>query len=418
VKSRERIKNTINHIQPDKLPLDIGSSPLTGMHVSIVYRIRKCFGLEDIPVKVIDPFQMLGEIDDDLKKIIGVDVAGLWNRGTIFGFDNKNWKEWRLNDSTSVMVPGLFNTEASSDGSVYQFAEGDKNYPPSAVIPAGGYYFDSIIRQKNILDDELNPLDNLEEYKIISEEELDYLKNKASHLYNCTEYSVMGSTCYSGFGDIAFVPGPMLKDPKGIRDISEWYMSLISRKDYIKKVFGAQLEIAVENYRKIYEVLGEKIDVLLTTGTDFGSQQGLFISKDLYRDLFKPYHKKINDWIHANTDWKSFIHSCGGIYELIPDLINAGFDILNPVQISAIEMEPKRLKEEFGKDIVFWGGGIDTQRALPFGTPKEVKEEVKKLIDNFNHGGGFVFSAVHNIQPNVPVENVVALIETIQEFRS
>lgn len=415
--SRERIRQALNHTEPDMLPVDFGSSPLTGMHVSIIYKLRKYFSLEDKPVKIIDPYQMLGCIEEDLGNVLGVDVTNLRGKTTILGFKNENWKYWELHDGTPVLVPGLFNTQADSNGVIFQYPEGDKKYLPSAKMPAHGYYFDSIIKHKRIDESELDPKDNLEEFKIISDNELNFLKEKAESIVNNTSYAVMGAIGSSGFGDIAFVPGPMLKEPKGIRDISEWYISLASRKDYIKKVFEGQCEIALENYSRINKLIGDKIDVVITTGTDFGTQVGLFISKILYEELFKPYHKKINDWIHDNTSWKSFIHSCGGIYELIPDLIDAGFDVLNPVQITAKGMDPKRLKNEFGKDIVFWGGGIDTQKTLPFGSPREVKKEARELIEIFSSNGGFIFSTVHNIQANIPIENLISLIEVIQDFR-
>jgi len=229
--------------------------------------------------------------------------------------------------------------------------------------------------------------------------------------------TVLGMVASSSFGDIAFVPGPMLKKPRGIRDIEEWYISTITRKDYIKNVFAGQLETALENYKRINESIGKMIDVVFVSGTDFGTQNGPFISLELYRDLYKPYHKKVNDWIHDNTNWHTFIHCCGSIYELIPEFIDAGFDVLNPVQISAANMNPKKLKSEYGKDITFWGGGIDSQKTLPFGTPAQVKEEVKRLIDIFFSKGGFVFNSIHNIQSNVPVENVIAMIDAIQEYR-
>jgi hypothetical protein len=418
--SRQRIRTALAHKQPDKLPVDFGSSPTTGIHVSIVYKLRQHYGLDKpgTPVKVIEPYQMLGEIADDLKDIMGVDAAILEGKGTFFGYEKENWKEWKLNDATPVLVPGLFNTEKNSDGSVYQYAEGDKSYPPSAKMPGKGFFSDSIERQKKIIEEELDPRDNLEEYKLVSAKDLDYLKKKAEDIYNNTRYAIMGVIGSSGFGDIAFVPGPMLKDPKGIRGVEEWYVSTCTRKDYVKKVFSGQFEIAIENYRRIYGVVGNIIDTVYISGTDFGMQQGLFISLDDYRELFKPFHKKVCDWIHENTEWKTFIHSCGSVYKLIPDFIDAGFDILNPVQISAKDMDPARLKKEFGKDIVFWGGGVDTQKTLPFGTPRQVREEVKRLIGIFGNGGGFVFNTVHDVQANVPFENIVAMLDVIQEFRS
>lgn len=360
---------------------------------------------------------MLGEVADDLKDAMGVDVAILEGKGTFFGYNKEDWKEWKLNDGTPLLVPGLFNTKKNKDGSVYQYAKGDKNYPPSAKMPFKGFFFDAIIRQKKIVEEELNPEDNLEEYTLISKKDLDYLKQQIDKLYNNTQYAIMGVIGSSSFGDIAFVPGLMLKEPKGIRDVEEWYVSTCTRKGYIKKVFSGQMEIAIENYKRIYETIGNTIDAVFVSGADFGMQQGLFISLDAYRELFKPFHKKVNKWIHDNTEWKTFIHSCGSVYKLIPDFIEAGFDVLNPVQISAKDMDPVRLKKEFGKDIVFWGGGVDTQRTLPIKKPSQVKEEVRRLIDVFGQGGGFVFNTVHDIQANVPIENIMAMLEVVQEYR-
>ncbi len=417
--SRERIKCALQHKQPDKIPVDFGSTHTTGIHVANVYRLRQYYNLDKpgTPVKVVEPYQMLGEIADDLKDIIGVDVVILEGKGTFFGYKKEDWKEWKLDDGTPVLVSGLFNTQKNKDGNLYQYAEGDKNYPPSAKMPSTGFFFDAIIRQKKIVENNLNPKDNLEEWGLVSKQDLDYLKQRSDDLYNNTKYSVMGAICYSSLGDIAFVPGPMLKDPKGIRDIEEWYISLNTRKDYIKKVFAEQTEIAIENYKRIYETIGNTIDIVFISGTDFGTQQDLFISLNTYRDLFKPFYKKVNRWIHDNTKWKTFIHSCGSVAKLIPDLIDDEFDILNPVQISAGNMEPEKLKNEFGKDIVFWGGGVDTQKTLSFKTPFQVKEEVKKLIDIFSNGGGFVFNTVHNVQANVPIENLIAMLEVIQDYR-
>lgn len=418
--SRERVKKALSHKQPDILPVDIGGTTVTGMHASIVYKLRQYFSLDNpgTPVKVVELMQMLGEIKNDLKEITGIDCYALEGKGTIFGFDKENWKEWELFDGTPLLVPGLFNTTLNEQGGIYQYAKGDRNYSPSGVIPKDGYFFNPIIRKKEIDEKNLNFKDNLEEVEIISSEELIYLKDIAEDLYNNTNYSIISTSMVSDLGDIALIPGPNLKDPKGIRDITEWYISLYKRRDYIKKVFEYQTEIAIENYKRINEAMGKFIDVYFITGTDFGYQEGLMISKDVYSDLFKPFHKKINDWIHENTQWKSFIHTCGSVYELLLDFIEAGFDILNPVQISAKNMKPEKLKKEFGKYLTFWGGGVDTQKTLALGSTKEVKKEIKKLIEIFNVDGGFIFSAVHNIQPNVPIKNVIAMIEVIQKYRN
>ena len=244
-----------------------------------------------------------------------------------------------------------------------------------------------------------------------------YLKQEAEDIYNNTEYAIFLDPCFSSFGDIVNIIGVALKDPKGIRDISEWYMLSHTNKNYIKSVNEYQCELALESYAKIYNAIGNKIDVVFVSGTDFGTQNGQIFSVESFRDIYKPYLKRVNDWIHNHTKWKTFIHSCGSIYQFIPDFIDSGFDILNPVQISAFNMEPEKLKKEFGKDITFWGGAVDSQKTLPFGTPKEVKEAVRRNIEIFFNDGGFVFANIHILQANIPIENIAAMIEVIHEYK-
>ena len=222
----------------------------------------------------------------------------------------------------------------------------------------------------------------------------------------------MGGT---SFGDIAFVPGPMLKEPKGIRGVEEWYISTVLRKSYVREVFERQCEIGMKNLELVKEAVGDRIDVIFITGADFGTQRGPFISPDAYRDLFQPIHKRVCEWIHQNTPWKIFIHTCGGIRPLLHDIIESGFDIVNPVQCSAEGMEARQLKDDFGDRVTFWGGGVDTQQSLPFGTPGDVYQEVSKRIRIFNRGGGYVFDTIHNVQAGTPVENFLAMIDALKD---
>lgn len=417
--SRERVTAALNHKEPDKIPFDIGSAHVTGMQVSTVYQLRQALGLDapGTPVKVTEPYQMLGEIAPDLMEAIGIDTIGLFGKTTMFGFENKNWKEWTLFDGTPVLVAEDFNTEPDENGDLLMYPEGDKTVPPSGRMPNGGFYFDAIIRQEPIDDDTLKVEDNLQEFGPITNEELEYFKNEAERLYTKTDKAIVASFGGTAFGDIALVPVTWEKHPRGIRDVQEWYMSTLMRRDFVYAVFEKQCEIGIKNLEKIYSVVGDKVSAVFITGTDFGTQSGPFISPDAYRDLYQPFHKEVNNWIHKNTGWKSFIHSCGSVYQLIPDFIESGFDILNPVQCSAAEMQPQRLKKEFGNKITFWGGGIDTQKTLPFGTPDEVREEVKSRIEIFGPGGGFVFNSIHNIQARIPIENLLAMIETLNEYR-
>jgi uroporphyrinogen-III decarboxylase len=189
------------------------------------------------------------------------------------------------------------------------------------------------------------------------------------------------------------------------------------RPDYIKAIFDHQADVAIENLKRLHAVVGDRISVIQTNGTDFGTQNSPFCSQEQYRDLFLPYQQRVNGWIHANTNWKTFMHSCGSIVPLLDLIVDAGFDCLNPVQCSATGMDPQLLKKTYGKSLVFWGGGVDTQKTLPFGTPDQVREEVKKRIDIFAPGGGFVFNAIHNVQAKTPIDNILALFETVEKYR-
>jgi len=220
----------------------------------------------------------------------------------------------------------------------------------------------------------------------------------------------------TAFGDIALVPAPFLKHPKGIRDIAEWYISTVTRRDYLHAVFSKQCDVALANLARIHGVVGNDVDAVFVCGTDFGTQTSSFCSVNTFLDLYVPYYKKVNDWIHARTTWRTFKHSCGAVEKFIGPYIEAGFDILNPVQCSAVGMEPEQLKQRYGDRIVFWGGGVDTQKVLPFGTPDEVRAQVLQRCKVFSMGGGLIFNTVHNIQARTPVENIVAMIETVQDF--
>ncbi|HEY64604.1 MAG TPA: methyltransferase [Caldilineae bacterium] len=416
--SRERVALALDHKEPDRVPLDLGGSAVTGMHVSSVYKLRQALRLDPpgTPVKVIEPYQMLGEIKPDLMDALGVDVVPLESLKTLFGFKKEGWKPWTLFDGTPVLVPEGFNTEPEPNGDILMYPEGDKSAPPSGRMPKGGFYFDTIIRQPPIDEENLNPEDNLEEFGPISDEDLAYFQREAERLYTETDKAIFANFGGTGFGDIALVPAPWLKYPKGIRDVEEWYISTVTRRDYVYRVFERQCEIALANLEKLYQVVGDRVSVLFVTGTDFGMQTGPFISRETYRELYMPFHKQVNDWVHQHTPWKTFIHTCGSVMALIPDFIEAGFDILNPVQTSAAEMDPRELKARFGDRIVFWGGGVDTQRTLPFGTPEEVREQVRERIRIFGRGGGFVFNTIHNVQARVPVENLLALYEAVREY--
>jgi uroporphyrinogen-III decarboxylase len=282
-------------------------------------------------------------------------------------------------------------------------------------MPLSGYFFDAIDRQMPVDDENLNVEDNLEEFSKITNETLNYWKQEVASAKN-TGKAVMASLGGTALGDIALVPAMNLRNPKGIRNIEEWYISTIMRSDYIREVFDRQSALAIDNLSKIYDAVGNDIDVVFICGTDFGSQNSTFCSPEQFDDLWFPFYKRINDWIHSNTEWKTFKHSCGAVEGFMKNFIEAGFDIINPVQLSAAGMNPKELKDKYGKNLTFWGGSVDTQRTLPYGTTGDVRKEVLNLCEIFSRDGGFVFNTVHNIQADVPVENIVAMIDALHEF--
>ncbi len=411
--SRQNFLKTINHKQPDKIVVDFGSTGVTGIHVLIVEKLRDYFGLEKKPVRVVEPYQMLGEIDSELIEAMGIDVIGLFSAKNMFGVPNENWEVHKTPWGQEVLFPGSFNYTYNSNGDILMYPEGDTSVPPSGMMPKTGFFFDALDRQKPIDDSTLKVEDNLEEFGRITEPELAYWKDKVDGLKDNSK-AVVASLGGTALGDIALVPAINLKNPKGIRGVEEWYISTLIREDFIKEIYDRQTDIAIENLKLLSEVIGNKIDVVFTCGTDFGTQNSTFCSTDTYDRVWLPYYKKVNDWIHLNTTWKTFKHSCGAVEPLMSHFIESGFDIINPVQINASGMDPRKLKEKYGDKLVFWGGGVDTQGAFAFGTPAQVREQVKSQCDILNKNGGFVFNTVHNIQANVPFENVVAMLEALK----
>ena len=414
-RSRDKVRCALNHQNAGSIPVDFGSTAVTGIHCRIVEALRNYYGLAPRPVKIVDAFQMLGEIDAELAEKIGVDCIGIGGPKDIFDLDTTRMHEQTTPWGQRVLVPEAMDLTPDMRGDVYVYAGGDQNYPPSAVMPKGCYFINAIERQQPIEEDRLDPEDNVEEFGLLTENDLAYYCAEADKAYQ-TGRAVVASFGGTALGDVAFVPGMGLKQPKGIRSVVEWYMSTAMRQDYLHQVFEKEIDIAIANYEKLWAALGDKIDVVLTCGTDFGSQESQFCSIDTFRELWLPHYRRMNDWIHQHTTWKIFKHSCGAIIPILPGLIEAGFDIINPVQINAKDMDSRRLKEEFGSQLTFWGGGVDTQKILPFGTPDEIRRHVMGQCEILGRDGGFVFNADHNVQANVPVDNVVAMFDALKDI--
>lgn len=399
---RERVLKTLNHEEPDRVPIDIGGMRSTGIH-SIVYRkLRKRLGLDYDSVKLYDVFQQLGFIDHDILEHFGADVAPVIRLKPAFGIRIDDWKKGELIDDSPALVPADFNP-VKEDGT---FKIKDDEDHTIAQRSEGSLYYDQAGVYHPLADAQTKEeIDRGYEWQEISEDEQEFLVRQAEELRRETDYAVMAE-----FGGSIYEEGQLLRGYK------QWYLDLAGNKGLVKYLLDKLVENYLENLETFIDVLGEKVDIVVFGGDDLGMQDGPQISPDTYQEIFLPRHKIMWDYIHEKTDWKVFLHSCGSIKQLLPYLIEAGVDIINPVHINAKNMDPKSLKENFGDEITFWGGGCDTQKVLPKGSIKEVRQEVKKNVETFAPGGGFVFTPVHNIQPDVPIENIKAVYEAAKEY--
>jgi hypothetical protein len=412
--SRERVRAALHHQTPDRIPLDLGSTPVTGIHVSTYARLREALGFPPVPAKVGEPFQMLAELEAEVAERLGVDTVAVQLPATLFGFPNTNWKPLKLFDGTPVLVSEHFNVTVDAGGDWLMHPQGDVTAPPCARMPKGGDFFDAIVRQEPDAEAHLDPRQfAAQQISRYTDEQLDFLQTIADELHRHTDKALVGCWWQGGIGDIALVPGLGVARPKGVRDPQRWYEMLVEKPGYAREIFELQAAVALENLERYRQAVGDKIEVIVMSGTDFGSQRGPLVSPRMYRELWKPHHRRLNDWVHTHTPWKTFYHTCGSVRAFLDDFIEAGVDILNPVQCSAAGMDARALKETYGNRLVFWGGGVNTQQTLPFGTPAQVRQEVAERLRIFGQGGGFVFNAIHNIQAKTPTENVLAMFETV-----
>jgi len=397
--SRKRVLVAVNHKEPDRVPIDLGGTVVSGIMAESLHRLCQRLGLKERRVKVYDVFQMLGEVEMDVVEKLHIDVLPVETPALCFRIKRERYKPWRLFDNTPVLVPGDFNVDVDEKGNWLLHEEGDSEKPIVAKMPKDGFYFDDFKLTK--ISDELQrpSLDNLKEKCSLTEEEIEYMVKQASFLRRETDKALLVSFWLkSGLGIIGSIP--------------DFLMLIALDKGYVKEFLYKKQEIIMKNLKSLWEALGGNIDIVVLEGFDFGGQNGELFSPADFEELYLPYYKEQFTWVHKNTTWKTFQHSCGSITKVLPLLVEAGLDIINPVQTSAYGMEPGWLKEKFGDRITFWGGGIDTQKTLPFGTSEEVAREVEKRIKIFAPGGGFVFCPIHNIQYGVPVDNIIAAYET------
>lgn len=415
--SRQRILETINHRQPDRVPVDLGATGQTGMNASTLYRLRKALGLEEHPIEISEIFQLLGKVDPDMMQYAGADIIGLNNPSNMFGVPDGPLKPFRMPDGTPTLIAQGNEYDVAEDGSVYMYPQGNRSVGPSGHMPAGGSFFDNINRAPEFDEDDLTPAEDFkDDFGILDDATARYLEEKSKALYEGTDYAIIGNLGGAGLGDSAMVPGPHVLAPKGIRKFDDWLMAHMLYPEYIQEVFEMQTQTMLKNLEIYRQAVGDRIQIVWISGTDFGTQNGEFFRPEVFRELYKPYYQRINDWVHQNTPWKTFYHCCGSIVNYLDDFVEMGVDILNPVQLSARGMDAHMLKEKYGDKLVFWGGGVDTQQTLPFGTPEQVRQQVKERLEILSKGAGYVFAPIHNVVAKTPVENLIAMYEAVKEF--
>jgi len=402
VTSRERVRTSLEFCEPDRVPIDLGSNLQSGIMAHALDRLRRHLGLPQRLVKVHEVFQMLGEVEPDVVERLGADILPVEPLVQFFGLRREGWKPWRLWDGTAVLVPGRFEVDTDADGGWLLHAGGNPARPVEGRMPRDGFYFDMPGLTESLSVWKPPTLAQARAEHLLGTEELEHMQDRAEHLRDATDKALM-----LGAWDATGLPWT--------GSIPDFLMLLATDRSYVRDLFAVRTEVALENLEKLKAHLGDSIDIIGMDGTDYAGQDRELISPELFEELCAPFFRQQNTWVHEHTNWKTWYHCCGSIPRLLPPLIDAGVDIINPVQTSAAGMDPRVLKNRFGGKIVFWGGGVDTQRTLPFASPEEVAAEVRERIRIFAPGGGFVFNPIHNIQQGTPPANIAAAYDAARE---
>lgn len=410
--SRERVLAAIAHKQPDQVPVDLGSTPSSGISAIAYSNLLKAIGRTDLPVQIYDVVQQLAQPDMSIIDRFGVDVLDI---GRAFNTEEKDWHETILTNGDKAFYPIHFNPVKQADGSYHCYDEDGKRL--LALMPQGATFFDQSYfpyingfpENYDTLDEEMgrvlwsryvhSPWDHTQDPDFWKT-----LREKTLQLRASTDKALM-IVC----GCNLFEWGTFL------RRMDNFLMDLLCEPDQVARMLDQLLERHLATLAKVCDSIGDIVDII-RFGDDLGMTSGPFMDVDTYRSLFKPRHKQLCDYVKTHSQMHTFIHSCGSISSLMPDLIEAGIEIFNPVQTNARQMEPEFLKKEFGQDCTFWGGGVETVGTLNNGTPEQVREQVLERLEIMSAGGGFVFNTVHNILPDVPPQNILAMFDAVKEF--
>ena len=414
--ARERILASVRHREPDRVPVDLGSTPSSGISAIAYHNLKEHLGIREGHTRVYDVVQQLAQPEEMILDCFGVDVLDI---GRTFNTRDKDWYDVTLPQGIEVQFPAWFHPVRQPDGSWDAFVpDGDPNGLRIASMPATGTFFDqTYFPYLDGYSDDFRDLPQ-EMPKVLwaglvhspwdHAGEPDFwqqLRDKAIHLRKTTDKALMVVA-----GCNLFEWGTFL------RRMDNFLMDLVLDQDGVERLLDALMEIHLETLENVCNAVGDVVDIL-RFGDDLGTDQGPFMNPEIYRKLFKPRHTALCDYVKSHSQMHTFLHSCGSLYRLMPDLIDAGFEIINPVQITSRDMDPARLKAEFGQDVTFWGGGADTRYVLNEGTPTEVKEHVTELLEIFAPGGGYVFNTVHNILPDVGPENIMAMLDAFTRHR-
>ncbi len=410
--SRERVMAAIGHKQPDHVPLDLGGTPSSGISAIAYNNLKKYLGMTGGQTRIYDVVQQVAQPEMEILDRFGVDVLDI---GRVFNEKDEDWHETVLADGSTGHYPNWFHPEKQPNGDYHVY---DKEGTLIAKMPVGATFFDqTYFPYLEDYPDDYSDLDH-QMGKVLwsalvhspwdhsgDKDFYKTLREKTLKLRESTDRALM-ITC----GCNLFEWGTFL------RRIDNFLMDTYADEENVEALVEQLMIRHMATLEKVCEAVGDIVDIL-RFGDDLGMDTGMFMSREKYQTLFKPYHTKLNEYVHKHSRMKTFLHSCGSIYPIIPDLIEAGYDVLNPVQTTAYQMDPEVLKREFGKDITFWGGGCNTRTVLNHASPKEVYEYARRMIDIFNQDGGFVFNQEHNIMPDVPPENILAMYQAVADSR-
>lgn len=396
---RERMRTALAHEEPDRVPIDLGAT-LETMIGAVVYRqLRLHLGLEAGLPRVIDVQQQVSLVEEDVLQLLGGDALPVV-------YEPKAWRRGFLSDGSPAELPAKFLPEVQDDGSQVVFDEAGNQV---LLMPQDGLYFDSIyspLASAMSVRDIEQHMQAIETYDKPSYLDMSHaeLGQRAKALRENTDYLL-----------VAYFGGHIFQASQSLRGWDTFLVDLLAEKKLAEALMDNLLQANLRRFDLFAQTIAPHVDVVLFED-DLGMQDRLLVSPELYRDMIKPYHHQLYRFARSRCDAYLMLHTDGAVSPLIPDFIEMGIDILNPVQVSAKGMESHVLKDKFGQDIVFWGGGCDSQSTLPFGTPEDVSDEVKRRIDDLAPGGGFVFSTIHNVQNDTPPGNIVAMFQTALEY--